>query len=116
MCEIGDALDAEHQRRADAGEGEDGAGDQAVQQELEELLRHAVAPSSRPPPSRGGENRSHGTYGVNLMVFTTFALPSGMCCQMSYDAALMRPFSPKLIGPVAPLKCTFCPARIALMA
>ena len=40
------------------------------------------------------------------MVFTTFALPSGMCCQMSYDAALMRPFSPKLIGPVAPMKWT----------
>ena len=55
-------------------------------------------------------------YGVNLMVFTIFELPSGMCCQMSYAAALMRPFSPKLIGPVAPLKCIFWPSRIALIA
>jgi hypothetical protein len=38
------------------------------------------------------------------MVFTTFTLPSGICCQMSYDAALIRPFSPKLSGPVAPIE------------
>ena len=48
MREIGDALDSEHQCRADAGKGEDSAGDEAVQQELKELLRQAADPPPRP--------------------------------------------------------------------
>ncbi|HEY3063299.1 MAG TPA: hypothetical protein VGL99_30370 [Chloroflexota bacterium] len=38
--EIGDALDAEHERRADTGQSQDGAGDEAVDEELDELLSH----------------------------------------------------------------------------
>jgi hypothetical protein len=40
MGEVDDALDAENERGANAGQGEDGAGDEAVDQELGELLDH----------------------------------------------------------------------------
>ncbi len=40
--EIGDALDAEDERGADAGESQDGAGDEAVHHQLEELLTHVA--------------------------------------------------------------------------
>ena len=40
--EVGDALDAEDQRRADAGQGQDGAGDQPVDDELGELSEVSV--------------------------------------------------------------------------
>ena len=38
--EVGDALDAENERGANAGQGEGGAGDETVNQELGELLGH----------------------------------------------------------------------------
>ena len=41
-AKIGDALDAEDQRGADAGQGQDGAGDQPVDDELGELREVSV--------------------------------------------------------------------------
>ena len=42
--EVGDALDAEDERGADAGQGQDGAADEAVDDELDELFSHQRRP------------------------------------------------------------------------
>jgi hypothetical protein len=42
--EVGDALDAEDERGADAGQGQDGAADEAVDEELDELFSHRRGP------------------------------------------------------------------------
>ncbi len=138
--EVRHALDAEDQRGADAREGQDGAGDEAVEGELEQVGEHqgqaaqrpAVAPVAAPgrtrvayPPGTRSGDRPDGAgrmAGPGRLRLERDRLDrrAGAVRLDLPDvvgrASSTRPSLVNWMGPVAPLKWIRCPSRTAPIA